>query len=346
MASVPSTRLLYSRLQEKRMNTQLGIVFQPTIDRLVSLVTSFGETIPPERLNEITAQAGKIVESTFVGSDGRNAFGADGITALAPFPRWLNTEMASIQTEVVLAHRDTMQRLSPLDVWQYLRTAKPKVSEQRPFLKYVPSHEWLDERGYTLSDRIWQTSQQTRAKIDALLRDGIRQGRGSLDIARDLRQFLQPGRYLKVTNKPYGTTASFDGMRLARTEISRAHAQASMASSLANPYVNGIDTALARRHKCCDNCDDLTTIDENGRRKREPYTLQNAVIPPYHPHCICVSMPAMITSREDVIAALRQQLGLEPAPLTPAVPYAFLLDLLGSAFMAYVDYELYQELVA
>ncbi len=237
MPTIASSRLLFTRLTRKRMNQQLGILFQPSIDQIVNLLTAQGETIDPNNLNIILAQAGKAIDQIFVGADGRNAYDSDGVRPLSPFATWLNGELATVQAQVGLAHARQMEKQLPSDIVQWLQSARPKIKEQRKFLKYIPIHEWEDKRGFRLSDRIWDTSKQTNAKLDGLLRDGIRNGTGSLDLAKQVRQFLQPGQFLKATNKPYGRTATFSAMRLARTEIAFAHAQASMKAAQDNPFV-------------------------------------------------------------------------------------------------------------
>lgn len=359
---IPSTRVLFQRLSRRRMNDELGTIFQPAIDALSRLITTQAGPdglIDPRQQNTITARAGQIIMNLFVGPDGRNAYSEDGITPLSPFAAWMNREIASVQADVVIAHAKDMNRKLPPELRTWLRTAQVAVSEQRQHLTYIPTHEWLDKRGFTLSDRVWQTGERTRTKIDGLLRDGIRQGRGSREIAADLTSFLQPGRSMIRTIKPYGKDASFDAMRLARTEISFAHAQASYKSAEENPFVDGIDVALSNRHPLVetspDICDDIATLDWTNKRLRDPYKIGAAELPPYHPHCLCNVQPALIASRKDVVEQLRAQwLGDESAPfmqgsgapLTPAAPRLFLLDMLGSLLMAYVSVDRQQEMQA
>lgn len=298
---IPSTRILFQRLSKRRMNAELASLFQPAIDSLTRLIISQGDIdghIDPRQQNTITARAGQIIMGLFVGLDGRNAYAPDGITPLSPFAAWMNREIASVQADVVIAHARYMNRALPSELRTWLRTAQVAVSEQRQHLTYIPTHEWMDKRGFTMSDRVWQTGERTRTKIDALLRDGIRQGQGSRELARDLERFLQPGRSMIRTIKPYGKDASFDAMRLARTEISFAHAQASYKSAAENPFVDGIDVALSNRHPLVrtspDECDELATMDWRNKRLRDPYTFGNVELPPYHPHC-CLPGQAVIT---------------------------------------------------
>src|SRR6185369_2876860 len=76
----------------------------------------------------------------------------------------------------------------------------------------------------------------------------------ALEISAEVEQFLVPGRYLRTT-RPYGTDASYHGMVLARTEISRAHGAATIAASKANPFVQLIDWRVSMSHKDQDECD-------------------------------------------------------------------------------------------
>lgn len=212
-------------------------------------------------------------------------------------------------------HADLMtKRLAGApDVLQGLRMATEnpfangRVAEQvnivtNPLATYDPAHKWVDPRGYQLSDRIWRTSGITRRKIDMLLEDGIASGRSARDIARDLETFLQPGRTLR-TVKPYGTDASYDAMRLARTEITRAHAQAQEMSAMMNPFVEGIGVRLSLSHPEVDICDEAAASS--------PFPKGN--IPaiyqiPMHPHDLCTYYYTFAEKPGGVIDAMRAEL--------------------------------------
>jgi hypothetical protein len=148
----------------------------------------------------------------------------------------------------------TMDRLLPADLKLMLRSGVVReqgdVFTPNPLAGYDPPHLWVDPNGYRLSDRIWRTAGATRRKVDAFLEDGIAQGRGSLKLSRDLERFLHPGRQLVRTKTPYGTDASYDAMRLARTEISRGAAQAHETAARANPFVSGLRWKLSPQHPC------------------------------------------------------------------------------------------------
>lgn len=280
---------------------------------------------------------GAVVDALFLGSDGRNAYAEDGVTPLAPYPAMLNKHLATIQAQVILAHNRAIKRMSSPEVYAWLSSAKGQLAETRN-IYYEPAHTWVDPSGYTLSRRIWRTSQQTGLRVDAMLSDGIRNGTGSLRLSRMLEQFLLPTRANFRTRKPYGVNASFDAMRLARTEIALAHTRASYEASRRNPYVTGIDFALSSTHPEYDICDELATIGMDGQRLREPYPVDRAKLPiiDTHPQCKCVTMP--YAEPQEIIPEG------EP-PLTPAAPNTMLLQMLGSVLMAYISRDVQQELM-
>jgi hypothetical protein len=137
------------------------------------------------------------------------------------------------------------------DYWRVWRTDPDRqVFAPNPLADYDPPHLWVDPNGYRLSDRIWRTTSETRRKVDGFLEDGIARGRGALKLSKDLERFLHPGRQLKRTKTPYGTDASYDAMRLARTEITRAASQAHELAAQANPFVEKLRWKLSPQHPC------------------------------------------------------------------------------------------------
>ena len=301
------------------------------------------EPIPAPRRQQFIAAAGQIVTRYFVGPDGRNSYGSDGLTPLAAYPRILNEALYKATALPVTAQYKWLKRHVPEDIFAWLAGANRRVQESRiledlgddlkafyekygiwgvfrpnPLANYESPHKWIDPNGYMLSDRIWRTGVATRTKLDAMLADAIRNGISATDLAKQVEAFLVPGRLGKRTKRPYGRDASYDGMRLARTEISRAHNYASYAASAVNPYVRGIDWALSISHPKMDICDDLATIGMTGERLKDPYPVEAAKIPPAHSNCLCHSRPALIEDTDEVTAKLREavqesrRLNLEP----------------------------------
>lgn len=284
-----------------------------------------------------------LVTRIFVGEDGRNAYGQDGVTPLAPYPALLNEYYVRVVVEAVLAQRNWLYRNAPEDVYQWLasgarsgvnaeaynvialreqltreevealRIFHPNpLAEIDPSRQWVPMHQWQDPNGYRLSDRIWRTSNETRQSIDRLLARGLADGRGALALSDALEAYLIPGQEGVRTLRPYGEFtfkpggASAWAMRLARTEIARAANQASYVSAYLNPYVNKIDVARSSNGmRKFHNCHELATLGFSGERIREAYSVHSAILPPYHPNCMCYTVPVTVDTPATVTNNLR-----------------------------------------
>lgn len=148
-----------------------------------------------------------------------------------------------------------------------------------------PILSWQDQRGYSLSDRIWNVSEATALQIDALLNEAIASGMQATTLAKRLEQFLLPGRTLPQTNTPYGTTGSFNARRLARGEITRAHGLASKAAAIANPLVDRMYYKLSTSHPKPDICDDYAAQSEAN----DGFPPGQCPVPgaDSHLHCLC-----------------------------------------------------------
>lgn len=296
----------------------------------------------------ITAQAGAILQRVFVVNENQSfGFGNLGLT---PFADMLNRHMAEVTYRAILTHTRYLKATLPDDVYRRLAAAPVPIravtSEQgdderrrfmerwghlrlfspNPLAQYEPMHTWVDPNGYQLSGRIWQTGLSTRARMDRVMNDAISQGWSSRRLARQMEQFLRPDRADLRTKKPYGTDGSADAMRLARTEITRAHGQASMTAARLNPYVNLMGWRLSGSHPKPDICDQLAA--------GSPYALDNIPQYPAHPHCLCVLLPIVTTTPDQVTADLRQALdeaaplGIQPA-VNPTNPAGLLAALIG-----------------
>lgn len=316
----------------------------------------------PERFErQVQTAVGQTISDVFTGRDNRSAFAEDGVTALAPYPRALNYWIAFATYQAVKQHTVWLRRHVPEDVYQFLRRGRRTVSEISaegltgmipaqidPLRQWVPPHRWTDERGYRLSDRIWRADMETRRKIDELLARGIRTGQASLNLSAALEAYLLPGRSGIRTLKPYGARyqpggASFDAMRLARTEISHAFNESALISAQMNPFVDRIDVARsANGDPTCTICPQHATIGISGERIRPPYSVYSARIGPFHPHCMCHVRPVVVEDTAAVIADLRALMESgEDIYLNPADDWGFLIWLIGPVLA-----ELLRELMA
>ncbi len=239
------------------------------------------------------------------------------VVPLSTYATILFAAIAEVTRIAVDQHATLMERAlaDAPDVLLALRNARinpfvaaTRVSEmvwsRRPFLEYDPAHRFVHPDGYTLSNRIWRASVEARRKIDALLAEGLAEGKGSLELSRELEAFLQPGRGLRRTNKPYGkygSNASFDAMRLARTEISAAHHRAGLMSAQLNPFVQQYEVVLSGSHPEPDICDAIASAG--------PYELTDTEhLPPLHPQCLCHTRWVMASNADAIVADLRADL--------------------------------------
>jgi hypothetical protein len=296
----------------------------------------------------------------FVGSDGYSAYASDGATPLSPYAKLVNQWVAYTTVKIVQHQRDWMKRNVPEDVFNWLAGAvRPSnVSEMinvaarmlpgfvpNALANYDPLHRWVDPNGYMLSDRIWRLGTDTRSRLDAMLAESIRNGDSALTISKKAERFMLPGRAALRTDKPYGKDASYRGMVLGRTEITRAHGEVTLITARLNPYVSGMDWALSVSHPKFDVCDQLATLGMGGGRIREPYGLYDVPGYPVHPQCLCTLLSVVTSNMAQVTADLRAFMEAgEPPPLTPAADDSLLWILLGSAL--YQWWKVNQEVVA
>ena len=209
------------------------------------------------------------------------------------------------------------------------------VARRRPRAPYVPIAQWQDTRGYVLSDRIWHLNETTSARIDALLEEGIAQGRAAVGIARDLEGFLRPARRQVRTLTPYGTDGSYDARRLTRSEITRASSVASQQARLANPYVVRAFYHLSASHKAdpgdpCERWAAQSDAQGGWPPGEEPLPMIDT-----HPHCLCYTTgatgnveAATARIRADYEEARRAG-GTQRARLTPLATELFIAWLMG-----------------
>jgi hypothetical protein len=354
MPTIGGSRALYQAQTGFRKDLIAG--FKSLLERATGIlilnatrVVDGKRYIPPnsDKSRDTLARIGDMVERFFVGPDYRQAYGNDGVSPLAEYPRILNHWLVWVQTQAVTPHSTFLRKRLPEDIVRWLESAqRPPVREQfipNPLAEYEAAHTWVDPKGYQLSDRIWKCGVETRAKIDLLLQQGIAQGKSALEIASALEAYLLPTRTGIRTLKPYGPQftpdgASYYAMRLARTEITRAHSQASLAAARGNPYVTGMDWALSASHPKIDVCDELATIGMSGERKKDPYPMDAVKIPPAHTHCLCNTRPFVGATNAEVVEELRAMMDNgEPAPVTPINADKYMRFMVGDLLISLVN---------
>ncbi|MEL7232850.1 MAG: hypothetical protein AAGK74_00060 [Chloroflexota bacterium] len=307
----------------------------------IGRVAGLDGTIPRQQGAALRTRIEQRISDLYTGPDGLQAYEGDTARPLAPYPRLLNKYLAEVQINVIESHRPYMRRqLSGRpDVIAWLESAQLPVQETmvpNPLLQYDPAHTWVDPRGYRLSDRIWQVSQRVRDAIDRMLLDAIRSGMNSIELANQLEASLQPGRRGVRTRRPYNRDVSFDAMRLARTEITRAFGESAMVAARSNPYVDGMEWALSASHPRIDICDDLATIGMGGGRLRDPYPVGSLPGYPPHPQCLCTLFPSVTRSPSTVTNRLYDMHDEGLAPPMTTLAEILIGEMLESLLFEYI----------
>lgn len=175
--------------------------------------------------------------------------------------------------------------------------------------EYDPFHLFVDQKGYRLSDRVWNSAIDVRTRIDRLLDYHIAQGTAAVDIADLLEDFLTPGAGKIKTNSPYGIEGNYAARRLARTEITAAAGRSTVNASKVNPFVDEIkwtrSNNASKLEKKCEVCADNAN---GGKDKDGVYQIDKVPQYPAHPHEMCTLSPVVNQSSDELVAELRRDI--------------------------------------
>ena len=320
------------RQTQVRFQKKYSDLAKRTSDRITNiLVQAAGADgiIEWENRHTPVAATRALILRMFTNENGQ-AFGDDGVSPMAEYPRILNEALANSQFRSIELQSKYIERFTPPDILQWLKQGDSRQDAQAQFqtsadnlldrfryifvrsqsLDYDPAHTFVDPNGYVLSDRIWLTSQRVRNTIDRILLQSIQEGVGAVETARRLERSLQPSRLnirtsgrrviqtereLRIQRLYWGRRASYDAMRLARTEITAAIGRSQIATAKANPYTDKIRWTLSPNHPEPDICDDL----------QGEYIINNLPAYPAHPHCLCYLTPVQSRPRREVIDDIR-----------------------------------------
>ena len=310
-----SRHLQVMRENERRMTSLFDRLSSQVIREVVRYSQGDG-TVPVSSTYDLQKASGRWVTSMFLGSDrrgGLSAFEVLSDSSLFPLSPYMRAMWDSIETAMRIPVEQSASIMEKYltrepELALYLRVAHTfdqTTSEQartNPLSMYAPPHLWIDRRGYQLSERIWRTSGYTRRKLDMYLEQAIAEGKSAMDMAEELQTFLKPGRALARTRMPYGTDASFDAMRLARTEITRAAGQAHEMSALVNPFVTHLGIRLSASHPEVDICDEAAAGGPYPKDDIPPQYLIGM-----HPHCLCTYYNVLTDNPDEAIAGARAQ---------------------------------------
>lgn len=178
--------------------------------------------------------------------------------------------------------------------------------------------EHLYGDGSNLSARIWQVEGAGRDAINQVIMQGVADGDSAWNLAKKLEQFLgaNEGCPRWTSTRLYGRTASdraagdptgllsgddcnssgvsYKALRLARTEIQKAHALATDKLLASQPWVQKEQCHLSAAHPVADECDDVISNGEDGKGIYEVGTIEY----PLHPNCFCYKTAVLMDEKE------------------------------------------------
>ncbi len=157
------------------------------------------------------------------------------------------------------------------------------------------------------STRIWRFDRESRSGINSAIMAAVTDQKSAWQLAQDLEQFLGAGEDCprwtytrlnrvsaaeKAKGDPRGFLngedcsgkgVSYNALRLARTEIQRAHHLANDNRMAAMPWIEQERIVLSASHPEPDECDEVANGGEDGKGIYPKGTVSL----PLHPHCFC-----------------------------------------------------------
>lgn len=155
------------------------------------------------------------------------------------------------------------------------------------------------KKGYKLSDRIWQTGEDTRKAIRDIIQAGIDSGQDAAKTARMLERYVNGGAKTLTAEYPnmmdhmggrVPQDLSYEALRLTRTETTAAFGEGTIEAAQEAPSYIGMKWILSNSHAVPDECNTLATDDDDGLGPGV-YKPGNEPEYPAHPNCLCVLVP-------------------------------------------------------
>ena len=177
--------------------------------------------------------------------------------------------------------------------------------------------EHLYGDGINLSARIWNVDGAGRDAINQVIMQGVADGDSAWNLAKKLQQFLGAGEGCPrwTSTRLYGRTAtdraagdttgllsgdacdgtgvSYKALRLARTEIQKAHALATDKLLASQPWVEMEKCNLSAAHPEPDECDDVA---QGGDKSDGVYPV-GTIEYPLHPNCFCFKTAVLMDEK-------------------------------------------------
>ena len=154
------------------------------------------------------------------------------------------------------------------------------------------------KKGLYLSDRIWQQGENYRSAVRDIIQEAVATGQDAVKTARMLEQYVRQGKqtlardYPEMMKRMGGRIPGdicYEALRLARTEMTAAFGEGTLAAAQASPSYIGMKWVLSHSHPLFDICDHLAAHDEG--LGEGVYAPGNEPPFPGHPNCICHLIP-------------------------------------------------------
>ncbi len=154
------------------------------------------------------------------------------------------------------------------------------------------------KKGLYLSDRIWQQGENYRNTMRNIIQEAVATGQDAVTTARLLERYVKDGAgtlardYPEMMKRMAGRIPkdiSYEALRLARTEMTAAFGEGTIAAAQVSPSYIGMKWVLSKSHPMADICDDLASYDVGlGKGVYPPGDEPHL---PAHPCCICMLVP-------------------------------------------------------
>jgi len=219
---------------------------------------------------------------------------------------------------IVESQKSKVESVSTFDLQPLTESIDDGVFKPQSDILLNAAGEHLYGDGINISARIWNIEGAGRDAINTVIMQGVTDGDSAWNIAKKLEAFLGAGQNCPrwTSTRLYGRTASdksagdttgllsgndcdgrgvsYNALRLARTEIQKAHALATDKLLASQPWVEKEQCHLSAAHPEPDECDDVISSGENGEGIYAVGTIEY----PLHPHCFCYKTAVLVDEKE------------------------------------------------
>lgn len=169
------------------------------------------------------------------------------------------------------------------------------------------------QKGLYLSDRLWKQGENYRNTMTEIIQEAVATGQDAVTTARALETYVKAGRATLAASYPnmmerMGTRVpqniSYEALRLARTEMTAAFGEGTIAAAKVSPSSKGIRWLLSpNNHPVKDVCDNHAAHDEGLGKGVFP--VDEVPMYPAHPNCRCSLLPVN-EQPEDFVTRLKR----------------------------------------